>query len=71
MEQRERSGEAFEQLWLMRHCYPLRSDYDTRPTLSVDQAIAYGEQLLRLAHVRHRWRDRGRLIMRPEAPPAG
>ena len=48
------SGEIFERLWLLRACYPVRSDYDNRRTMSVDEAIAYGEALMRNGHIRHR-----------------
>ena len=59
MERRENAGESFEQLWLLRACHALRSDYDARGTLSVVETIAYGEQLLRLARIRERWRGYG------------
>jgi len=59
MERREDAGESFEQLWLLRSCYALRSDYDARSTLNVADAIAYGEQLLRLVRIRERWRGYG------------
>jgi hypothetical protein len=48
-------GEIFEGLWLLRACYPFRSDYDARSTMSVSETIAYGEQLMRLMHLRERW----------------
>lgn len=49
------SREIFEGLWLLRVSYPFRSEYDARSTLSVHQAIAYGERLMRTAHLRERW----------------
>jgi hypothetical protein len=49
------SGDIFEGLWLLRVCYPYRSEYDARGTLSVEDAIHYGEQLLRVMHLRERW----------------
>jgi hypothetical protein len=54
MERHEAAGESFEQLWLLRACYELRSEYDSRSTLSVADAIAYGERLLRLMRIRER-----------------
>jgi hypothetical protein len=59
MDGRRPADEAFEQLWLLRACYIRRSDYDRRSLITVGEAIAYGEQLLRLARVRARWRDYG------------
>jgi hypothetical protein len=59
MGQQGRSAEAFEQLWLLRHWYAQRSDYDRRSTLTVDEAVAYGEQLLRLIRIRAQWRGYG------------
>jgi hypothetical protein len=59
MEQHRQADESFEQLWLLRTCYPWRSDYDARSTLSALDAVAYGEQLLRLAHIRERWSNYG------------
>jgi hypothetical protein len=56
---RRPTDEAFEQLWLLRACYVRRSDYDRRSLITVSEAIVYGEQLLRLARVRARWRDYG------------
>lgn len=52
-------GEIFEGLWLLRACYPYRSDYDARSTLSVPEAVAYGEQLLHRTSVRDQWRGFG------------
>ena len=49
------SGDIFEGLWLLRACYPLRSDYDTLGTLRVRDAIDYGEQLMSVQHLRERW----------------
>ena len=40
----------------MRACYPLRSEYDTRATISVTAAIDYGEQLLHMLNLRDGWR---------------
>jgi hypothetical protein len=54
-----RFGEAFEQLWLLRACYAMRSEYDRRPGLTVREAIAWGEQQLRLMHIREQWRGFG------------
>ena len=48
-------GEIFEGLWLLRVSYPFRSEYDARSALSVDQAIVYGEGLMRTAHLQERW----------------
>jgi hypothetical protein len=52
-------GGNFECLWLLRASYPHRSDYDIRVTLSVPEAIAYGEQLLRRTSARDQWRRFG------------
>lgn len=47
-----RQGAAmFERLLVLRDCYPLRSDYDRRPVLSVEAAIDYGEWRMRLARI--------------------
>jgi hypothetical protein len=54
------AGEIFEGLWLLRASYPHRSDYDSRGILSVPEAIAYGELLLRRPIARDRWRGFGR-----------
>jgi hypothetical protein len=59
MERHRQAGESFEQLWLLRACYGLRGDYDSRSTLTVAEAIAYGEQLLRLVRIRERWAGYG------------
>lgn len=48
--------DIFEGLWLLRACYPRRSDYDACGTMSISDAIAYGEQLMRTVHLRERWR---------------
>jgi hypothetical protein len=56
MESREASAHLFEQLWLLRHCYALRGDYDRRPTMSVDDAISYAEELTRRVLIREAWR---------------
>ena len=53
------SRDTFEGLWLLRACYPYRSDYDARGTLSVNEAITYGEQLMRQVHLKERWRGFG------------
>lgn len=39
--------ELFERLWLYRQIYRLRRRYDSEPVLSVAEAIAHGERLLR------------------------
>ncbi|HET6379643.1 MAG TPA: hypothetical protein VFH63_01225 [candidate division Zixibacteria bacterium] len=52
---RNRHGESFEQLFLLRLCYPYRSDYDARGTMTVDETIAYAEHLLRMARIREQW----------------
>ncbi|HEY7847374.1 MAG TPA: hypothetical protein VIC83_04170 [Candidatus Limnocylindria bacterium] len=49
-------GDIFEGFWLLRACYAYRSDYDARSTLSVDETIAYAEQLLRRMTLRDSWR---------------
>jgi hypothetical protein len=59
MLRREDAGESFEQLWLLRACYTLRGDYDSRSTVNVAEAIEYGEQLMRLVRIRERWRRYG------------
>jgi hypothetical protein len=59
MEPRADAGELFEQLWLLHACYGLRGEYDSRSVMSVTQAVAYGEQLLRLVRIRERWRGYG------------
>ena len=46
------SSDIFEELWLLRTCYLLRSDYDSRGSLSVTDAIDYGERLMRTVHLR-------------------
>jgi hypothetical protein len=54
-------SDIFEQLFLLRRCYPLRSAYDTQPTLSINEAVDYAERLMRLATIRDRrtgrWRN--------------
>lgn len=55
----QRSRDEFEQLLLLRRCYPWRSDYDACQTLSVAEAILYGEQLMRLARVANHWTGYG------------
>jgi hypothetical protein len=52
---RNYGAEGFEQLFLLRVCYPYRSDYDARGTLTVDETIAYAEHLLRMARIRDQW----------------
>jgi hypothetical protein len=59
MERRGEARENFEQLWLLRACYALRSDYDAPSTLTVAKTITHGEQLLRLIRIRERWRGYG------------
>lgn len=56
MEPRNHSSSAFEQLVLLRRCYPLRSDYDRGSAITVDEAIASAERLLVLTAVHGRWR---------------
>jgi hypothetical protein len=53
------NGDIFEEVWLLRACYRHRSDYDARGTLTVAEAIAYGEQLLRRGSARDQWRGFG------------
>ena len=53
MDGQDRPGsDIFEELWLLRACYPNRSDFDTRGTLTLNDAIAYGERLMRTVHLR-------------------
>ena len=52
-------SDTFERLWLLRACYAMRSEYDSRSAMTVAQAVAYGEQLLRLVRIRERWRGYG------------
>jgi hypothetical protein len=59
MELRDASANLFEQLWLLRRCYALRSDYDRSSTLSIDEAVDYAEQLLYWIRVREPWRRGG------------
>ena len=60
MEPRDRaSDDILEEVWLLRACYPYRSDYDARATLTVAEAVAYGEQLLRRVSAPDRWRGFG------------
>ena len=54
MDERKRSGELFERLWLLRRCYSLRSPYDAVGVLTTTDAIAHGERLMRVAH----WQER-------------
>jgi hypothetical protein len=58
MESPKPSGEGFEQLWLLRQCYPRRSAYDRGSSLTVEDAITFGERLLLLTAVHNRWRGR-------------
>ena len=51
MERAEGHHEAFERLWLLRQCYPLRSDYDRRSAMTIADAIVHAEQLMRLGAV--------------------
>lgn len=39
--------ELFEQLWLYRQVYHLRRAYDRQTVLTIAEAIAHGERLLR------------------------
>jgi len=50
----ERGSDLFERLWLMRACYPMRSAYDAAGTVTIAQAIAHGERLMRAV----RWQER-------------
>jgi hypothetical protein len=65
MDRHESAGESFEQLWLLRASYALRSDYDSRPTITVSQAVSYGEELMRLVRIRERWRGYGTMNRTP------
>jgi hypothetical protein len=49
-----RPSDLFERLWLLRACYPMRSAFDDTSTLTIVQAIDYGERLMRAA----RWERR-------------
>jgi hypothetical protein len=51
MEARRPGHADFEHLLLLRQCYPMRGDYDSRGVLSVAAAIDYGEWRMRLARV--------------------
>jgi hypothetical protein len=64
MERRDAPRESFEHLLLLRTCYGLRSEYDSRSTITAAEAIAYGEHLLRLVRIRERWRSYGTLRRR-------
>lgn len=55
----EQRYDPFERLWLLRRFYPLRSDYDSRSTMSVDDAVQYAEELLRASRPRLGSRGRG------------
>jgi hypothetical protein len=59
MKPRDASADLFEQLWLLRWCYALRSDYDRRSTLTIEEAIGYAEQLLYWIRVREPWNRGG------------
>jgi len=48
MDRRERT-DLLERLMAYRRAYALRSRYDSAPVLTVDAAIAYGEQTKRAA----------------------
>jgi hypothetical protein len=45
MDRRERSN-LLERLVVYRRVYHLRSDDDSKPILTVEAAVAYGEQLM-------------------------
>lgn len=49
MDRRERS-DLLERLLALRRLYHLRSDWDSRPILTVAAAVGYGELLLRSTH---------------------
>ena len=49
MDRRERS-DLLERLVALRRLYHLRSDWDSRPILTVAAAVGYGELLLRSTH---------------------
>jgi hypothetical protein len=57
MEPQDVPGEVFDQLCLLRRCYPLRSAYDRRSDLTVDDVVALAERLLTMAAVQHPWRN--------------
>jgi hypothetical protein len=59
MEPGDASADLFEQLWLLRRCYAMRSDYDRRSPLTIDDAIGYAEQLLYWIRVREPWKRGG------------
>jgi hypothetical protein len=59
MEPRDASSDLFERLWLLRWCYALRSDYDRRSTLTIDEPIGHAEQLLYWIRVREPWHRGG------------
>jgi hypothetical protein len=48
MDRRQRS-DLLERLVVYRRVYHLRSDYDTRPILTVIEAMAYAEQIMTAA----------------------
>jgi len=52
--ERTRSGDLFERLWLLRRCYSLRGSYDATGVLTVAEAIAHGERLMRVARQQER-----------------
>lgn len=54
MNESKRSGDLFERLWLLRRCYSLRGSYDAIGVLTVADAIAHGERLMRLARQQER-----------------
>jgi hypothetical protein len=55
------STASFEQLWLLRQVYSMRSTYDRRSDLTVDEAMNFAERLLQLVAVHDRWRGSGTL----------
>jgi hypothetical protein len=48
MDRQERTA-LLERLVVYRRVYHLRSDYDSKPVLTVAAAVTYGEQLMRIA----------------------
>lgn len=50
MDRRERSA-LLERLVVYRRVYHLRSDYDSKPVLTVAAAVAYGEQLMHTSRI--------------------
>jgi hypothetical protein len=60
MEPLDASADLFEHLWLLRRCYEMRSAYDRRSMLSIDETIDYGERLMTWIWIHESW-DRGGL----------